>query len=98
MYEGRGSTAPRGAIPAAGVNPGSPGRCLDWAPRTRFPAMRPTRSVLRLFAVAACTLVVLSGCDMLGSLFETRMLRGIVVVVVVVAAVGFLVSRAAPRR
>lgn len=60
--------------------------------------MRPTRSVLRLFAVAACTLVVLSGCDMLGSLFEMRMLRGIVVVVVVVAAVGFLVSRAAPRR
>ena len=39
-----------------------------------------------------------TGCDMLGSLFDTPPLMGIATVVVVVAVVGFLVSRGARRR
>jgi hypothetical protein len=38
-----------------------------------------------------------SGCDMLGEIFYTRGLRLVVLVVVVLAAVGFLVSRGTRR-
>ena len=53
---------------------------------------------LRALAIAATGAVACTGCAMLGSLFEAPVLRGIVAVVVVVAAIGFLVSRSAPRR
>ena len=53
----------------------------------------PTAFAIAAFAGATCT-----GCDMLGSLFDTPPLMGIATVVVVVAVVGFLVSRGARRR
>lgn len=55
------------------------------------------RSILRPL-VTGCTAAACGGCSMLGALAQTSTLRGIVIVVVVVAALGFLVSRAGPRR
>lgn len=55
-------------------------------------APRTLRVVALLLPVLAC-----SGCDMLGALFDTRVLRGIVLVIAVLAVVGFVASRAGRR-
>ena len=53
------------------------------------PPVRAWRPWVALSLPLACT-----GCEMLGEIFYTRGLRIIVLVVVAVAAIGFLVSRA----
>lgn len=44
--------------------------------------------------VAVGTTLACTGCDMLGALFDTRRLREIVLVVLVLVAIGFIASRA----
>lgn len=57
---------------------------------------RPNRSTLRLLAAASLP-IACTGCDMLGELFRTPGLRVVVLAVVVLAAIGFLVSRSGRR-
>jgi hypothetical protein len=49
------------------------------------------------FAFPALLALACSGCAMLGELFDTAGLRIVVLVVIAVAAVGFLASRANRR-
>lgn len=54
------------------------------------------RQFLR-FLTPALLAVSTTGCTMLGALFDEHPFRLIVIVVVVVAAVGFVASRSQPR-
>ncbi|HEY4582111.1 MAG TPA: hypothetical protein VIG88_04490 [Lysobacter sp.] len=62
-----------------------------------IPHARPNR-VLGAALVATLPVVACTGCNVLGAVFDERPLAGIAFVVLVVAAVGFLVSRGARRR
>lgn len=56
----------------------------------------PARGSMRPFAAAMLPLAC-SGCDVLGEIFYTPGLRLVVLVVVALAAIGFLVSRSTRR-
>jgi hypothetical protein len=60
--------------------------------------MRRIRPLVRAALVAAFAAGWCTGCDVLAALFDQQPLRVIVVVVVVAALVGLLVSRGRKRR
>ncbi|GAB1595388.1 hypothetical protein [Lysobacter claricitrinus] len=59
---------------------------------------RPPPGVpVRALAVAAAGAMSCTGCHLLGALFDVHVLREIVLVVIVIAIIGFFVSRSDKR-